>query len=696
MLTVLMATRNGAATLPAVLEAYCKLSAPVGGWRLLVIDNGSDDGTRPLLARYVGRLPLRVWYEPARGKNLALNSGLAHLLGEDRGDGAGDLLVFSDDDATPEPDWLLQLSGAAAAQPGYAIFGGSILPDWAESPPAWVARLVPLGLTYGLTAADQPEGPVFPGLVWGANMALRKAVFLAGHRFDTGLGPNGGAYAMGGETEFARRLDALGYRSWFCPAARVRHHIRATQLTAEFILQRAWRFGRGAFRQAPPRALPELLRVPRWMLRRYLVELVAGAAAWLRRDTDALFLHRWERAYLRGYAYEAWLGGRCSGKHIFITSYSGELGGMELRMAQEARFLRAAGYHCGLGTRRFPGYETWSRALADEQIAVEVFNPPLFFEQWRWRRLNKWRADWWWARRLRSRRCDLVHVALCWTNYGASALWLAQRCNLPAVLSVHNAFPPTTVSAWHHPLLLQAFRAVRGVYAVSPSALAHFLAIFQPYIAPSTRLAVIPNCVDTARFLPSSECRRQTRQKLGLPQDGLVLGAVARLSDQKRPSALVALFARLRTQFPQLYLVLAGQGPLEHALRAQVNQAGLAAYVIFTGFVPAVERLLPAFDLHVLMSRNEGFGIATIEAMACGVPAVATAVPGSIDILRDSGGGMLIPPDDLAGAAALIAALLEAPDKRAEMASQARREVEEHYSCAVVGALVRDFYDGLV
>jgi glycosyltransferase involved in cell wall biosynthesis len=69
MLTVLMATFNGVRTLPRVLDAYTQLHSPEEGWRLLVVDNGSDDGTRELLMSYTSRLPLHYAYEPRRGKN---------------------------------------------------------------------------------------------------------------------------------------------------------------------------------------------------------------------------------------------------------------------------------------------------------------------------------------------------------------------------------------------------------------------------------------------------------------------------------------------------------------------------------------------------------------------------------------------------------------------------------------------------
>nr|GEU28560.1 hypothetical protein [Tanacetum cinerariifolium] len=330
LLTVLMATHNGAATLARVLDGYRALQAPAQPWQLVVIDNASTDDTVAVVTLHAQGLPMRLLHEPRRGKNLALNAALAQLLPAARAD---DLFLFTDDDAIPAADWLQQWEAAAAAHPDYAVFGGAIVADWAAPPPEWLLRLVPMGLTFGLNAglnaglaagsttnqatdltknvtAGTADGPVFPGLVWGANMAVRAAVFAQGHRFDTTVGPGGGDYAMGSETEFVRRVALAGHRSWHCGAARVAHHIRGHQLTLAYVLQKARRFGRGKYRQDRPGMFPELAGVPRWMWRQYLEALIGAARAAARRDSDGLLRARWDLAYLQGYFREAWRGGR--------------------------------------------------------------------------------------------------------------------------------------------------------------------------------------------------------------------------------------------------------------------------------------------------------------------------------------------------------------------------------------------------
>jgi glycosyltransferase involved in cell wall biosynthesis len=377
---------------------------------------------------------------------------------------------------------------------------------------------------------------------------------------------------------------------------------------------------------------------------------------------------------------------------VLFTSYSGELGGMELRMAQEARLLSVSGYEPIVATKRFVGFDKWATDLRGDGIRTEGFYPRPFFEEWKWRRFNKWWSTSVSARVLSSYRADLVHVAFCWTTYGASALYLAHHCGVPTVISVHNAFPRADFSAWHGELLKNAFQSVRGIYAVSESALQHFLDTFGRYIGAETIVDVIPNGVDTSRFIPSLSRRLESRARLGLAPDALVIGSVARLSQQKRPAALVKLFATLREEFPHLYLVLVGSGPLEAELRRLTIQLSVDKFVVFAGFQQSVETLIPAFDLHLLLSKNEGFGISTIEAMSCEIPAVGTNVPGTADVLKDSDGGILVPLDDEAAARESVSRLLKDPLSMQRMGKKGRIEAISKYSKEHIDEKLLKFY----
>jgi L-malate glycosyltransferase len=285
--------------LPEVLNGYCALEPPEGGWKLVIVDNGSTDDTKAVIAAFRHRLPLTYLYEPRAGKNAALNTGLSHV--------SGDLVVLTDDDVLPQSDWLRRLRITAHSQPAFSLFGGPILPKWEYPPEDWILTWVPLSPTF--TVLDSvDEGPISPRLIFGPNMTVRADIFQSGYRFDEAIGPKGSDYAMGSEAEFLRRLGKAGYTAWHCKKAVVAHIIRASQMNKEWVLARAVRYGRGQYRLAdqdspkPPRAV---LGVPMSLLLRILAHGLCLAGAHLSGDAETLFRARWQWNYLVGKVVEA-------------------------------------------------------------------------------------------------------------------------------------------------------------------------------------------------------------------------------------------------------------------------------------------------------------------------------------------------------------------------------------------------------
>lgn len=297
MLTVLMATYNGERTLARVLAAYCDLEPPSGGWKLVIVDNGSTDRTKQIISSFETRLPLSYFFEPARGKSTALNTGLRHL--------GGDLVVMTDDDALPRPDWLVQMRIAADAQPSFSIFGGAIIAHWEVPPEAWVLKWQ-CGIL-SITDPDWEEGPISATRIYGPNLAVRSEVIKAGHRFDTSLGPTSSSYQMGEDTDFLQRLSKAGYRAWHCKQAVVRHMIRKDQLNREWVLRRAFPLGRAEYRRElrdEPNSPTLLLGMPRYAIREVFSQAARFLNATLTQDADRAFGERWRLHYLVGRAIE--------------------------------------------------------------------------------------------------------------------------------------------------------------------------------------------------------------------------------------------------------------------------------------------------------------------------------------------------------------------------------------------------------
>src|SRR6516164_1146245 len=230
-LTILFATRNGAPTLPRMLDALENLEPGGRPVKIVAVDNASTDGSAELIRARYGKLPITLLSEARLGKNIALNRGLTEV--------EGDLVVLTDDDIIPRYDWLTSIRRVAEEQPSYDIFGGAIYPLWEEIPEEWVLRNVPKGW-FGST--DFNEGPIKPDKVWGGNMTVRAKVF-SDHRFFEGIGPNGTRKYE--DIEFTLRAAKAGHMCWHSRSAVVGHIIRADQLRSEWLLQRAYNQAKG-------------------------------------------------------------------------------------------------------------------------------------------------------------------------------------------------------------------------------------------------------------------------------------------------------------------------------------------------------------------------------------------------------------------------------------------------------------------
>jgi len=278
-LTVMLATYDGAATLPRLLGSLARQRPPTGGWKLVAVDNGGGAAGGAILREWSARLPLTLVTETRRGKSAALNTGLREV--------EGDLVVFTDDDVVPPADWLVSLRALADARPDYDIFGGAIEPIWPFDPPPWVLRCAPQAF-FAWTQFD--EGPVSPRMIWGPNMALRRKV-LEGRRFLEDIGPDGTqSYPVGTETEFIVRAAEAGRRCWHAPDIVVGHIVKPHQLTERWLLQRAYNHARGArrilrSRRSGPRRAAGLGRA----LGQYGLARVASLTARLYGDFDAQF-----------------------------------------------------------------------------------------------------------------------------------------------------------------------------------------------------------------------------------------------------------------------------------------------------------------------------------------------------------------------------------------------------------------------
>ncbi|WP_329217553.1 glycosyltransferase [Streptomyces sp. NBC_01485] len=300
------------------------------------------------------------------------------------------------------------------------------------------------------------------------------------------------------------------------------------------------------------------------------------------------------------------------------------------------------------------------------------------------------------VRLIRSGGYDLVHTHLYRACvYGRLAARLA---GVRAVVATEHSLGASQLEGRRltsgvRALYLASERLGRTTVAVSPTVADRL----RSWGVPAPRIEVVPNGIDLTRFRFDPDARHRTRRRLGLPDDAFVIGGIGRLTAGKRFDVVIRALAQLPSDH---WLLLVGGGPEENVLRRTAHEAGVADRVLFTGERPYVADRTPgpdlpsltsAMDLFVSPSPEETFGLAVVEALACGLPVRYASCP-AIEHLPApaTAGAHRVSGGPEAFAAALAEARAQAPGPRT--APDAAR----HYDITRSAAQLMDVYAATV
>jgi glycosyltransferase involved in cell wall biosynthesis len=285
-------------------------------------------------------------------------------------------------------------------------------------------------------------------------------------------------------------------------------------------------------------------------------------------------------------------------------------------------------------------------------------------------------------------RYDVVH-AHGWPGLLFVALASMRSRGSRYVLSEHNVTNRRRHRSWLRPLDRWVYSRYDRVVAVSDR-VADALVAWLPETAGKVR--VVHNGVEPAALDPSP----RARTALGIPLDVPLLLFVGGLHRRKGLDVLLDALAHLTPESwsTKPALLVCGEGPLQHTLRARAVDLGLSGRIHFLGYRQDVPALMMAADLFVLPSRWEGCPMVVLEAMASGLPIVATAVGGVPELIEDGVHGRLVTPADPAALAAAIHGALAHPDLTARMASEAQKRVIAEFAAEVAaGSLFAQYQE---
>lgn len=231
--------------------------------------------------------------------------------------------------------------------------------------------------------------------------------------------------------------------------------------------------------------------------------------------------------------------------------------------------------------------------------------------------------------------------------------------------------------------------------------------LFHSSELPREKFWLIPNGVDLERFRPGEQGERQAlRQELGLPEGQALILFVGFFSHEKRPDLLFEAWTRIQAErLLATGLVFVGatcsryyevDPGLAQKIRAEARRLGVEKQVVFVEVTHEIEKYYQATDVFVLPSSREGLPNALLEAMATGLPCVASRLSGVTDVIIDHGvNGLLVSPGDAAALEGALRFLLRDPTRAQELGRRARETVEERYSIARTAARHLEAYQRL-
>ncbi len=272
---------------------------------------------------------------------------------------------------------------------------------------------------------------------------------------------------------------------------------------------------------------------------------------------------------------------------------------------------------------------------------------------------------------MKEQEIEILQTTLFYADIiGAYAAYLAK---VPVVVSWEPVTGPFTFR--HYLSYKLAIQKIDRVVAVSE-------AIRQQVIherkLPPEKVMTIHYGVDLKKFATTDQT--MTKTDIGVSDDHLILGTVARFDYPKGHKYLIDAAPAIVQKYPNARFVLVGDGPLRQEIEQQILKLGLSDHFVMLGFRRDIQQLLGIFDLFILPSLSEGLPNAVLEAMACSKPVVATAVNGVVEVVEDGKTGFLVPPANSDRMAAAVLKILKSTENMKNMGKYGRERVVRHFS----------------
>jgi glycosyltransferase involved in cell wall biosynthesis len=282
----------------------------------------------------------------------------------------------------------------------------------------------------------------------------------------------------------------------------------------------------------------------------------------------------------------------------------------------------------------------------------------------------------------KKQKSQVIYVHWVLPN-GLIAAWVAAIRRIPFVISIHGSDMYVAQQNWlFRSIASSIFKRAAAVTACSPELRQAAIALN----APKDTL-LLAYGADPALFHPSLKLL-EDRHSFGWDQSELIIATIGRMVYKKGFNFLIEAVPEIIKRYPQVRLVVGGDGPLRRELAAQAEKLGVSKHVSFTGRIPwdHLQEFLSSSDIFILPSVKDKFGnmdglpTVLLEAMSCGIPIIASKIGGVVMVVENGRTGLIVPPGDPHALAEAICSLAGDPDKRQAIGKAARQAIEQQFN----------------
>lgn len=355
-------------------------------------------------------------------------------------------------------------------------------------------------------------------------------------------------------------------------------------------------------------------------------------------------------------------------KNILLYTDTPQVGGAELQMFLLAKFLNKNEFTPILACSNFSELDRWCENFNKEGIKVIRINvkhkhdPKHFLEL---------------RRIIKEEKIDLLHAHIWNPASCRYAFAAASSTNTPIVTTEHDPFQLSLLKDFIKKRSLKTTSCIVTVSAANQKVLKKLYPEFK------SKFVVIPNGIDTTWWHSQSLRitdldRKKTKEELFLAhEDSLIIISVAELHERKGLKYLIEAIPKVAEKFPNIKLVIVGEGPERSELEKLIKKLDIANHVILTGRQKEIPKLLKCADIFVLPSRREAFGLVILEAMISGLPVIASETGGIPEIIKNT--GILVEPENSTGISAALIDLISHPEKRQKLSVAGEKLVHEKF-----------------